>query len=125
MLRNQTVSLLLTILYSNAYSCLVYKIREWYFRMKRSFGYSINLNDSFVDDLESGLSSHNFDIISQNEEDSRSGLDELAKAEISKIMREDHLNFDKARLLYIERKFHQHGIAADGTPTDPRAVMFN
>lgn len=93
--------------------------------MKRSFGYSINLNDSFVDDLESGLSSHNFDIISQNEEDSRSGLDELAKAEISKIMREDHLNFDKARLLYIERKFHQHGIAADGTPTDPRAVMFN
>lgn len=39
-------------------------------------------------------------------------------------METEHLTFDKARLLYTERKFGQNGIAPDGTPIDPKAVTF-
>lgn len=92
--------------------------------MMRRTGNPISLNDSFSDDLESGFSSRNFDLISQNDDDTRSGLDDASKEEISQIMERDHLDFDKARLLYMERKFGQNGIAPDGTPMDPKAVTF-
>lgn len=102
-----------------------YKFKEVYARMRRGLGGSISLNDSFADDLESGLSSRNFDIISQNEEDARLGLDDVSKEEIKRIMETDNVSFDKARLLYTERKFGKNGIAPDGTPMDPKAVTFS
>ncbi|QLL32107.1 hypothetical protein HG536_0C02760 [Torulaspora globosa] len=102
-----------------------YRLREFFVRIKRRTGGVIRLNDSFSDDLESGLSSRNFDLISQNDNDSRSGLDDSSKAEVKRIMEQENLSFDKARFLYVERKFGQNGIAPDGTPLDPKAVVFN
>lgn len=93
--------------------------------MKRRAGGQISLNDSFTGDVESGLSSRNFDIISQNDDDTRAGLDDTSKAEIKQIMEDENLSFDRARLLYMERKFGQNGIAPDGTPLDPKAVTFS
>lgn len=93
--------------------------------MRRRAGNPIRLNDSFGDDLEAGFSSRNFDIISQNDDDERSGLDDVSKDEIRQIMEQENLGFDKARLLYMERKFGQNGIAPDGTPMDPKAVTFS
>lgn len=83
------------------------------------------LNNSFAEDLESGLHSRHFDIISQNTDDNRSGLDDAAKEEIRQIMEAENLSFDKARLLYTERQFGQNGIAPNGMPMDPKAVTFN
>ena len=40
-------------------------------------------------------------------------------------MQNDSIDFDKARLLYMERKFGQNGIAPDGTPADPKAFTFD
>jgi len=40
-------------------------------------------------------------------------------------MENDNVDFDKARLLYMERKFGQNGIAPDGTPIDPKAFTFD
>ena len=85
--------------------------------MRRSTGNAISLNDSFGEDLESGF-------ISQNDDDTRAGLDDISKEEIRQIMEQDNLDFDKARLLYMERKFGQNGIAPDGRPMDPKAVTF-
>ncbi|QLQ82514.1 hypothetical protein HG537_0H02760 [Torulaspora globosa] len=102
-----------------------YRLRELFIRIRRRTGSGISLNDSFNDDLESGLSSRNFDLISQNDNDSRLGLDDSSKAEIKRIMEQENLSFDKARFLYVERKFGQNGIAPDGTPLDPKAVTFN
>ncbi|KAI8400943.1 Fungal protein of unknown function (DUF2015) [Nakaseomyces glabratus] len=101
-----------------------YKIRESVILIRNRFGGHISLNNSFTDDLESGLASRHFDIISQNRHDDRGGLDAKAKDEIKAIMETEHLTFDKARLLYTERKFGQNGIAPDGTPIDPKAVTF-
>lgn len=102
-----------------------YRVREFLVRMRRRAGSGISLNDSFSDDLESGLSSRNFDLISQNDNDPRPGLDDSSKAEIKRIMEQENLSFDKARFLYVERKFGQNEIAPDGTPMDPKAVTFN
>lgn len=101
---------------------VVYRFKEQYFRLRRGLGYATSLNEDFADDLESGLSSRNFDIMSRNEEDARGGLEVVAKEEIKKIMATEHLSFDKARLLYTERMFSQNNIATDGTPLDPKAV---
>ncbi|CCH60982.1 hypothetical protein TBLA_0D04860 [Henningerozyma blattae CBS 6284] len=103
---------------------IAYTARETLYRLRRGTVGSISLNDSFHEDLESGLSSRNFDIISKNTDDGRSGLDDESKKEIKKIMEEENLTFDKARLLFTERKFNANGIAADGTPLDPKAVIF-
>lgn len=103
---------------------LVYRFRERYFRLRRGLGQRIDLNDDFVDDLEAGLSSRHFDIISRNASDERSGLDQTTKEEIRKIMEEEHMGFDKARLVYTERVFGQNNIAPDGTPLDPKAITF-
>lgn len=88
-------------------------------------GGQIALNDSFADDLESGLNSTNFDIISGNTEDTRAGLDDLSKQQIREIMETENISFDKARLMFTKRKFGQNLIAQDGTPMDPKAVTFS
>ncbi|EDO18637.1 hypothetical protein Kpol_1048p68 [Vanderwaltozyma polyspora DSM 70294] len=103
---------------------IAYNISEIRTKISRRFGGHISLNSSFVEDLEAGLSSRNFDIISQNSKDVRSGLDENTKNEIKKIMDSENLSFDKARLQYTERQFGKNGIAPDGTPMDPKAVTF-
>lgn len=100
------------------------KLRELRLKLNSRFNRPIRLNDSFTDDLENGLHSSNFDIISENSNDTRGGLDDISKNEIKKIMENDNLDFDKARLLYMERKFGQNGIAPDGTPIDPKAFTF-
>ena len=101
------------------------KFRALRSRIQSRFNRRIRLNDSFADDLENGLHSRNFDIISENSNDARGGLDDISKNEIKKIMENDNIDFDKARLLYMERKFGQNGIAPDGTPIDPKAFTFD
>lgn len=94
-------------------------------KLKLKFGGYIRLNESFTDDLGAGLSSRNFDIISQNSSDPRSGLDEVSKEEIRRIMEEKGISFDKARLFYTTQKFGENNVAPDGTPMDPKAVTFS
>ncbi|EEU06895.1 YCL012C-like protein [Saccharomyces cerevisiae JAY291] len=101
------------------------KFRALRSRIQSRFNRHIRLNDSFADDLENGLHSSNFDIISENSNDVRGGLDDVSKNEIKQIMENDNVDFDKARLLYMERKFGQNGIAPDGTPIDPKAFTFD
>lgn len=102
-----------------------YKFKEIVTKLKLKFGGYIRLNESFTDDLEAGLSSRNFDIISQNSSDPRSGLDEVSKEEIRRIMEEKGISFDKARLFYTTQKFGENNVAPDGTPMDPKAVTFS
>ncbi|SCV04924.1 LANO_0G14422g1_1 [Lachancea nothofagi CBS 11611] len=92
--------------------------------LRSIFGRRIQLNADFTEDLEAGLTSRNFDISSHNEGDQRKGLNDEAKTEIKMIMKRDKVNFDQARLLHAQEKFGRNRIAADGTPLDPKAVIF-
>jgi hypothetical protein len=81
---------------------------------------------SFEDDIEAGLSSSNFDLAGNVEGgDSRSGLDDGAKREILRIMKKRRLKFDEARRVYMEQRFKENGIGADGRPRDPKFVSFS
>lgn len=102
-----------------------YRIRETLITLKLKLGGHVALNTSFQEDLENGLASRRFDIISQNGDDSRPGLDEASKEQIRLIMSMEGVSFDKARWLYTERQFGEHGIAPDGTPLDPKAITFS
>nr|Q876Z1.1 RecName: Full=UPF0357 protein AAL017W; Flags: Precursor [Eremothecium gossypii ATCC 10895]AAO21871.1 YCL012Cp [Eremothecium gossypii] len=101
-----------------------YKTSEFMVRLRSRFGGYTSINDHFVRDLEDGFSSQNFDLTSANSNDTRSGLDEASKQEIRRIMEEQGLGFDQARLVYTTRKFGAHGIAPDGMPLDPKVVTF-
>ncbi|SCW02592.1 LAFE_0F09890g1_1 [Lachancea fermentati] len=101
-----------------------YKFNEIKTKISHRLGNRIHLNDNFVQDLEAGLSSKNFDIVSQNRLDSRKGLDEGSKEEIKKLMHDRNITFDDARLLLMSQKFGNNNIAPDGTPMDPKAVTF-
>ncbi|KAK3301561.1 uncharacterized protein B0T15DRAFT_315915 [Chaetomium strumarium] len=81
---------------------------------------------SFEDDIEAGLSSSNFDLTGNVEGgDSRSGLDDVAKREILKIMKKRRMKFDEARRVYMEQRFRDNGIGPDGRPRDPKFVSFS
>jgi len=81
---------------------------------------------SFDDDMEAGLSSSNFDLTGNVEGgDSRSGLDDAAKREVLRIMKKRRLKFDEARRVYMEQRFKENGIGADGRPRDPKFVSFS
>jgi hypothetical protein len=81
---------------------------------------------SFEDDIEAGLSSANFDLAGNVEGgDSRAGLDDTAKREVLKIMKKRRLKFDEARRVYMEQRFRENGIGADGRPRDPKFVSFS
>lgn len=82
------------------------------------------MNTSFAEDVEAGLTSENFDILSHNEGDERRGLDDKSKREIEDIMRLRSISFDEARLQYMKQMFGKNEIALDGTPLDPKAVTF-
>ncbi|KAK9450031.1 uncharacterized protein V1518DRAFT_243858 [Limtongia smithiae] len=87
---------------------------------------SQNTGGGFQEDLESGLSSETFDLgMNVAAGDTRRGLADDSKLEIQRIMRESHVGFDEARVLYTARALERNGIGADGRPRDPRAVFFS
>lgn len=84
------------------------------------------LPGSFAGDMEAGLSSSTFDLSGNVESgDGRAGLDDGAKREILKIMKKRRMRFDEARRVYMEQRFSDNGIAADGRPKDPKFVSFS
>ncbi|KAH9887544.1 hypothetical protein F4778DRAFT_431520 [Xylariomycetidae sp. FL2044] len=83
-------------------------------------------SSSFAGDMEAGLSSDTFDLSGNVAGgDGRAGLDDAAKAEILRIMKKRRMRFDEARRAYMEQRFSDHGIAADGRPRDPKFVSFS
>ena len=81
---------------------------------------------SFAGDVESGLTSSNFDLsanIAAN--DSRAGLDAKGKKEIQKIMKNRGVGFDEARRVWMQIRFREEGIGEDGRPRDPKFVSFS
>jgi len=85
---------------------------------------------SFAADAEAGFSSSTFDLSANiSSSDSRSGLDDAAKAEIRDIMRggwfRRPMGFDEARRVYMERMLEREGIGRDGRPMDPKFVSFS
>ncbi|KAH8673687.1 hypothetical protein BX600DRAFT_508925 [Xylariales sp. PMI_506] len=90
-----------------------------------SYLYS-RLPTTFTGDIEAGLSSSTFDLTGNVESgDGRAGLDDVAKAEVLKIMKKRRLPFDEARRVYMEQRFSANGIGADGRPRDPKFVSFS
>ncbi|WEJ95301.1 hypothetical protein PSN45_002815 [Yamadazyma tenuis] len=84
-----------------------------------------NLSQGFQDDLESGLNSDAFNILSGNSNDHRQGLEENAKAAIYQLMQQKSLTFDEARLEYTKSQFGEHNIDSNGVPLDPKTVTFS
>ncbi|KAF2142874.1 uncharacterized protein K452DRAFT_326109 [Aplosporella prunicola CBS 121167] len=84
------------------------------------------LPSSFAADIESGFSSAHFDLAGNVADgDSRAGLDDVAKAEIRKIMKARRVGFDEARRIFTEARFARNGIGPDGRPRDPKFVSFS
>lgn len=84
------------------------------------------LPSSFTGDLEAGLSSSQFDIAANIADgDTRAGLDQIAKQEVRKIMKNRKVNFDEARRIYTESRFARNNIGPDGRPRDPKFVSFS
>ncbi|KAI5959828.1 uncharacterized protein KGF55_005060 [Candida pseudojiufengensis] len=82
-------------------------------------------NESFVNDINQGLNSSNFDVENSNYQDSRKGLSIRGKKYIKKLMETDkNLTFDDARLIYIQNELNKNGINNDGLPNDPKLVTF-
>ncbi|KAB5589198.1 hypothetical protein CTheo_7356 [Ceratobasidium theobromae] len=80
---------------------------------------------SFEDQRDAGLTSAHFDIESMNilAGDSRSGLDEPGAAEVQRIMQEERVGFDEARLIRQKRYLAANGIDPNtGMPLDSKAV---
>ena len=84
------------------------------------------LPSSFASDMESGLTSTDFDLSANIAVgDSRSGLDQQAKREVQKIMKRKRVDFDEARRMYTEARFAKNDIGPDGLPRDPKFVSFS
>ncbi|KAL6719585.1 hypothetical protein ACLMJK_001505 [Lecanora helva] len=84
------------------------------------------LPSSFAGDMESGLTSNDFDLSANvASADSRAGLDRQAKREVQKIMKRSKVDFDEARRLYTESRFAKNNIGPDGRPRDPKFVSFS
>ncbi|KAI8886551.1 hypothetical protein K501DRAFT_243975 [Backusella circina FSU 941] len=79
---------------------------------------------SFESDIEDGLTSSQFDLTSNiNEEDSRAGLKD--KEEIMRIMKKQKCTFDEARLIRQQKLLKKNNIdPATGLPLDPKFVSF-
>jgi hypothetical protein len=99
---------------------------SWLHRVpSRTYLYS-RLPSTFAGDVAVGLSSDTFDLSGNVESaDGRAGLDDGAKAEILRIMKKRRLTFDNARKVYMEQRFSDNDIAADGRPRDPKFVSFS
>ena len=84
------------------------------------------LPSTFAGDVESGLTSSDFDLTGNiTSDDSRAGLDEQGKREVKKIMRNKKVGFDEARRIFIEKRFAKNNIGPDGLPRDPKFVSFS
>lgn len=84
------------------------------------------LSTGFTGDIESGLTSSQFDIAANVADgDTRGGLDERAKREIKTIMNRQKVPFDEARRIYTQNRFAKNNIGPDGRPRDPKFVSFN
>ncbi|OQD78427.1 hypothetical protein PENDEC_c001G00908 [Penicillium decumbens] len=84
------------------------------------------LPSSFTADLEAGLSSSQFDIAANIADgDARGGLDQRAKQEVQRIMKNRKVTFDEARRIYTEQRFAKNNIGPDGRPRDPKFVSFS
>lgn len=83
------------------------------------------LSTNFREDVEAGLHSADFDMTGNVEGDSRAGLDQEAKTEVLRIMKQRGVGFDEGRRIYMERTFRKSGISADGLPRDPKLVTFS
>jgi hypothetical protein len=84
------------------------------------------LPQSFMSDVENGLTSADFDLSSNvMEGDSRGGLDQKAKAAVQRIMKRRGVGFDEARRIYMQDRFRREGIGEDGVPRDPKFVSFS
>ncbi|KAL7411240.1 hypothetical protein BDY24DRAFT_397170 [Mrakia frigida] len=79
---------------------------------------------SFEGQRSQGLSSSNFDLEADNIRagDSRMGLDEVGAAEVHRIMSEESVSFDDARLRRHQRLLARNGIDPTGMPTDSKAI---
>jgi hypothetical protein len=81
---------------------------------------------TFAEDIEEGLTSSDFDLAGNVAAgDTRAGLDNVAKKEVKRIMKEKRVNFDEARRFYTEGRFAKNNIGPDGTPRDPKFVSFS
>lgn len=80
---------------------------------------------SFLDDVEQGFHSENFDLTGNIVGEDYRGLDNTAKTEIRKILRRNPgMSFDEARRQYTSKRFAANNIADDGMPNDPKAFVF-
>ena len=52
-------------------------------------------------------------------------MDQQAKREVQKIMKNKRVGFDEARRIYTEGRFAKNGIGPDGRPRDPKFVSFS
>ncbi|KAF7721882.1 hypothetical protein EC973_003978 [Apophysomyces ossiformis] len=79
---------------------------------------------SFEVDIEDGLTSSNFDLHSNlDENDHRAGLKD--KEEILKIMKKQNVSFDEARLIRQQRLLKKNNVdPTTGLPMDPKFVSF-
>jgi antitoxin component of RelBE/YafQ-DinJ toxin-antitoxin module len=57
--------------------------------------------------------------------DSRQGLDDAGKKEVMRIMKRMGVDFDEARRMFMQDRFKQNNIGADGIPRDPKFVSFS
>ena len=84
------------------------------------------LPTNFQEEAEAGFHSTNFNLAENIEAgDSRQGLDQNAKREIYRIMKQRRVDFDEARRMHLQERFGREGIAADGRPLDRKAVTFD
>ncbi|KAF2418917.1 hypothetical protein EJ08DRAFT_48030 [Tothia fuscella] len=98
---------------------------SWLDRLPSSFHKYTPLPTSFREDVEAGLHSADFDMTSNIEGDSRTGLEGPAKKRVMQIMKNRNVNFDEARRLYMEEGFGKSGIGKDGLPRDPKLATFS
>lgn len=84
------------------------------------------LPSSFSNDIESGLTSTDFDLtLNVAAGDSRAGLDQQGKRDVQRIMRSRKVGFDEARRIFTEQRFANNDIGPDGRPRDPKFVSFS
>ncbi|ORX80005.1 hypothetical protein BCR32DRAFT_221207 [Anaeromyces robustus] len=88
---------------------------------------SHSASTSFEEAINTGLSSSNFDVHTNNieTEDERSGFDPKDIRILKKIMKKEHCDFDTARLVMQHLKFIKMGIdPSTGMPLDSKAYTF-
>ncbi|CAD6575052.1 MAG: hypothetical protein CYPHOPRED_005564 [Cyphobasidiales sp. Tagirdzhanova-0007] len=79
--------------------------------------------NTFSEAIESGFTSHNFDVSQNAVDDTRMGLDEDSLTELRRIMDTNRVGFDEARLIRQQRIMRKNGIdPTTGLPLDAKAI---